>query len=68
MLSAAAEQEIALAGNTEVTNPVRVTARGDEISRSIEREEVDRRPAWLSGLASADLEDSRTPKRSVRAE
>ena len=55
------EGKLALAGDAQVPNPLGLPACGDEIPASLEREQIDRSTARLTGLAAANFEHARSP-------
>src|SRR4051795_4188782 len=61
VLGAPADVQLAGAAHAQVPHPLGVPARGDQVAPVLERHQVDRRAARLSGLAAPHLEDARAP-------
>jgi hypothetical protein len=56
VLTTPTEQEVAVACSAQVPNPLRLTARSNEISDTTDAEQVDGRATRDAGLPTTDLE------------
>jgi cold shock CspA family protein len=63
----AAEQQAPVAARAQVAHPPRVSARGHQLARALEGQEVDRRSPWLAGLAAAHLQHPRARDADAQA-
>src|SRR5208283_4322197 len=66
-LGAAAQEQLPLAGDPQVADPLRMTARRDKVALAVDDQEIDRGGAPLAALAAPDGQDSRAQDADAEA-
>jgi hypothetical protein len=61
VLAATAEQQIPFACDAQVTHPLSVAARRNQVANAVQSQRVDRIASRLAALATLDFEDPRPP-------